>query len=151
VKYLSIPRYRVRPSPERFLFNKLLVLLGLGVLLYLGVFVNYYLLSSSIPKYWNWLFIIGIMLLVLLELILCRIKYGNYIYEFYDEKITLNYSKVHEIAYSSIAKLGYTVDLFDKWFKTGTIVVTLSDGRIFKLKYLNNPNQAYLLVQRHLK
>jgi hypothetical protein len=151
VKYLDIPRYRVRPSPGRFLFDKLLVLFGLGILLYLGIYVNYYLLSSSIPKFLNWLFITGIILLVALELILCYLKYGNYVYEFYDEKLRLNYSRVRELSYSTIASILYSVNAFDKLFKTGTITLVLRDGRKLRMKYLNNPNQAYLLIQRHIK
>ncbi|MGV8171821.1 MAG: PH domain-containing protein [Candidatus Woesearchaeota archaeon] len=151
LKYFDVPKFRIRPSPGRFLFDKLLVLFGLGILLYLGIYVNYFLLSSTIPKVLNILFIIGIFLLIVLELILCYVKYGNFVYEFYDEKLKLNYSDVHELSYSDMSSISYRVNLFDKMFRTGTITILSRDGKKFKLKYLNNPNQAYLLIQRHVK
>jgi len=151
LKYIDVPKFRIRPSPRRFLFDKLLVLLCLGILLYIGIFVNYYLLNSSIPMIFNMLFMLCIMLLILLELILCYVKYGNYVYDFYDERVRIGLSDVNEVSYNNISSISYVENFFDRWFRTGTIVMVLKDGKKLKLKYLNNPNQAYLLIQRHVK
>jgi hypothetical protein len=148
VKFIDIPKYRIRPVPGRFLVNRLLVLIGLGILLYLGIFVNYYLLSTSIPEFWNWFIIIGIILLIILELIVCYVRYGNYVYEFYEERVVINDSKTRSITYNDIKQLSYTITFLDKWFKTGSLVLELKDGKKIKLQYLENPNQAYVLMQK---
>jgi membrane protein YdbS with pleckstrin-like domain len=124
------------------------VLFGLGILLYLGIFVNYYLLSTSIPIVLNWLFVIGIILLIVLELILCYVKYGNYVYEFHEQRIVVNDGQDRSIPYTEIKHLSYSTNFLDGWFKTGSIVLELRDGQKVKLKYLNNPNQAYVLIQK---
>jgi len=72
-------------------------------------------------------------------------------YEFYDEKLVMHYSAVTELSYSSIAHVYYKMNIFDRWFKTGSIIIITEGGKIFKLKHLENPNQAYLLVQKHAK
>jgi len=72
-------------------------------------------------------------------------------YEFYDEKLIMHYSTVKELSYSSITHVYYRINMFDRWFKTGSIIIINDGGKTFKLKHLENPNQAYLLVQRHVK
>jgi len=151
VKYFDVPKYRIRPRPERFLMNKLLILLGLGVLFYLGIYVNYYLLDLSMPLYLNILFIFGILLLVIMELILCYVKYGNYAYEFYEEKLVVNDGKSHEIPYSEIKHIHYSSNFLDKQFNTGSIVLEMKSKKNIKLKYLDSPNQAYTLMQKYVK
>jgi membrane protein YdbS with pleckstrin-like domain len=151
VKYFDVPKYRIRPRPERFLMDKLLVLLGLGVLFYLSIYVNYYLLNSTIPTYLNVLFIISIILLVIMELILCYVKYGNYAYEFYEQRLVVSDGKTHEIPYSGIKQIHYSTNFLDKQFNTGSIVLEMKSKRNIKLKYLDSPNQAYTLMQRYIK
>jgi len=151
VKYLDVPKYRVRPRPERFLVDKVLILIGLGILLYLGIYVNYYLLATDIPMYWNWLFIIGIILLIVMELIVCYVKYGNYVYEFHEHKIVINDGNVRDVNYSDIHSTAYGVNILDRLLKTGSIVLTLKDGKKVKMRYLDNPNQAYMYIQKSMK
>ena len=131
--------------------DKLLILLGLGILLYLGIYVNYYLSDLSIPLFVNWMFIIGIVLLIVLELILCYLKYGNYLYEFREHNLVIIDNQTREISYSNIRGVHYYTNFLDTWFKTGSIVLNMKDGKNIKLKYLDNPNQAYFLVQKSIK
>ncbi|GEM_PF-1982547 len=151
MKYLEIPKYRIRPRPERFLIDKLLILIGLGILLYIAIFVNYFLLDSKIPTYLNLLFIVGIIFLIIMELILCYVKYGNYAYEFYQNKIIVTDGKTHEILYSDVKNMHYASNFLDKEFSTGSIVLELKDKKVIKLKYLDSPNQAYFLMQKNIK
>jgi hypothetical protein len=116
--------------------------------LYFAIFVNYYLLESTIPSIINWFIIIGIVILGILELILCYVKYGNYVYEFYDSRISVLADKKFNISYASISKSSYSHNILDKWFKTGSILLELNDGKKVKLKYLTNSNQAYFLIQK---
>lgn len=149
MKYIDIPKYRIRPKPERFLVDKIIILLGLGLLLYLGIYINYYLLVQTIPEYFNWIFIIGIILLCIIELIVCYIRYSKYIYTFYDKRIVISNYKNTEIYYSEIKTVNYTRNIIDKWIKTGSIIIELKNEKKIKLKYLDNPNQAYMLIQKN--
>jgi hypothetical protein len=151
VNYLDVPKYRIRPRPERFLVDKVLILIGLGILLYLGIYVNYYLLDTVIPVYLNWLFIIGVVLLIILELIVCYVRYGNYVYEFYEHNIVINERVAHNVNYSDIDSVNYSTNFLDHWIKTGSIVLTLKNGKKVKMRYLDNPNQAYILIQSNMK
>lgn len=151
MKYFDVPKYRIRPKPERFLMDKLLILLSLGILFYLGIYVNYYLLDSTIPLYLNILFIVGIVLLVIMELLLCYVKYGNYAYEFYEQKLVVNDDKTHEILYSEIQHIHYSTNFLDRQFNTGSIVLELKSKKNVKLKYLDSPNQAYTLMQKYVR
>ncbi len=148
MKYLDIPKYKTRPKPERFLIDKVFILFGLSILLYLGIYLNYYLLDAVLPSYLNLVFIIGIVLLCVLELILCYVKYSNYTYSFYDAKLIIIKHNTIEISYSQIKSLSYVNNFIDKRFKTGSIVLNLKNGESVKLKYLDSPNQAYLLMQK---
>lgn len=151
MKYIDIPKYRIRPKPERFLIDKILVLLVLGFLLYLFIYVNYFLLDKSIPNYWNWLIIVGLILLGVLHLLVCYIKYSNYLYSFYDQRVVILTNKTNEISYSDIKSTSYITNFIDKRLKTGSILLELKNGKKVKLKYLDNPNQAYLLMQKNFK
>ena len=151
MKYFDVPKYKVRPRPGRFLFNRLMLSIGLGIALYLIVFVNYFLLDKWIPSAFNWLLIIGILLFISLELIWCYVKYGNYSYEFFEQKVIINSSITRSVSYDDISHIHYSSDFIDKWFKTGSLVLQLRNGSNVKLKYLESPNQAYILMQKYVK
>jgi len=85
MKYLpDIPKYKTHPVPERFLFMKIVVLLVLGILLYIGISVNYYLLHADMPLWLNIVYLVGIILLILMEILLCYMKYNKIVYTFYE-------------------------------------------------------------------
>ena len=151
MKYLDIPKYSIRPRAERFLIDKILILFGLGILLYIGIYVNYYLLGRDIPVSLNIIFITSIVLLCIIELILCYLKYSNYNYTFYDTKVIINKNKKTEINYSEIKQISYATNFIDKRIKTGSIILELKNDTKVTLKYLDNPNQAYFLIQKSLK
>jgi len=136
--------------PERFLLDKILVLLGLGILLYIGIYVNYYLLNSLVPSYVNWLVIVGVLIVCALESILSYVRYGNYSYEFHEHTLVIDAGKTKSIDYSDIHNIHYSMNLLDKLLKTGSIVLELKDRRNIRLKYLKNPNQAYFLLQKSI-
>ncbi len=148
---LNIPKYKVRPSPERFLANKLLILIVLGVLLYVGVYVNYYLLSESIPGFLNLIFVVGIIILLVIDSLLCYMQYGRYEYVLYDDRLELNYGKIKKIQYSSISRISYSQGFLDRMLKTGSIVIRLNDSRKIQMRYLHNSNQTYFWLQKHLR
>ena len=151
MKFIDVPKYIVRPKPNRFLIDKVLILLLLGGLLYLGVFVNYYLLDTNIPTYWNIIIVVGIVIILALELILCYLKYSNYSYEFHEEYIKIADAKSKTINYHDILTVEYSANIIDKKLNIATIILKLKDGSNVKLKYLDNPNQAFTWIQKMLK
>ena len=151
MKYFDVPKYKVRPKPGRFLFNRMMLSIGLGILLYIVIFVDYFLLNRSIPAVFNWLLIIGIILFISLELIWCYIKYGNYSYEFFERKVVINNNTTRSVSYDDLSHIQYSAGFIDRWFKTGSLILQLKNGKTVKLKYLDSPNQAYTLMQKCVK
>jgi hypothetical protein len=151
LKYFDVPKYKVRSRPGRFLFNRLLISIVLGILLYMIIFTNYYLLDLSIPSAMNWLIIVGILMFVSLEFIWGYVKYSNYSYEFYEQKVVINDNSTRSIPYDDLKLIRYSSNLIDRWFKTGSVILESKDGKYVKLRYLENPNQAYTLMQKYVK
>jgi hypothetical protein len=151
LKYFDVPKYKVRPRPDRFLFNRLILSIGLGIFLYIIIYANYYLLNESIPSYINWFIIVGILLWLCIELISCYVRFGNYYYEFFEQKVIMHTRTTKSVNYDELKHISYSSGFVDKWFKTGSMVLELKDGKSVRLKYLDNPNQAYSLMQKYVK
>jgi hypothetical protein len=151
MSYIDIPKYRVSPRPERFLVNQIFVEILLGVLLYLGIFVNYFLINESIPEFLNGIFIVGILLTLIIDALLSYMKYGHYVYEFHENRLVVTESDIKTVPYDSIKTMHYTHNLLDDWFKTGSIVLNLNDGKKIKIRYLYNSNQVFFWLQKNLR
>lgn len=148
---LEIPKYKIKPKPERFLINHVVLLIFLGLLLYFGIYINYWLLQSEIPGVLNGIYVMSVILILIIDGILCYVKYGNYEYVFYPDmlKIITNHEK--KINYSEIKSIKYETKLFDKYFNTGTIILMLNENKKMKLKHLKNSNQIYFYVQKAIQ
>ncbi|HYD02838.1 MAG TPA: PH domain-containing protein [Alphaproteobacteria bacterium] len=146
-----VPKYRVRPHPERLLLDRVIALAVLGILLYIGIYINYYIVSATIPPLLNWLIITGIILLLTLEAILRYVQYNNYSYDFYEHKLVVNNGKMREIKYSDITDISYNHSSLDRLMHTGSIVITLKNSHKVNISHLKNSNQAFLYLQKHIK
>ena len=151
MSYIDIPKFKVSPKPERFLVDKILVLIILGALLYIGIYVNYYLLNQMIPTVLNWIFIIIILIILIIDALLCYMSYGHYNYEFHDNRMLINDGHISEIKYVDVKQLSYASNILDRLMKTGSISLTTNDGKKIKLKYLYNSNQLYFWLQKVIK
>jgi len=151
MSYLDVPKYKTYPKPERFLVNKILLLLLLGVLLYIGIYVNYYLINQVIPVLLNAIFIIGILLILIIDALLCYLKYGHYSYEFHNDRLIINDSRIRTLKYNDIKEVSYDHNFIDNLLKTGSIVLKLEGGKEIKLRYLGGSNQLYFWLQKHIK
>ena len=67
---MEIPLYTVKSNTSRILTPKIIRLLGLAILLYIGVWLNSILINKPIPSSINYLIIVMIFILVLIETIL---------------------------------------------------------------------------------
>jgi hypothetical protein len=147
---LDIPKFKTTPKPSRYLFTKIIVLILLGILLYAGIYANYWVVDSTMPGLLNWMFIIGIIIILTLETILCYVKYSQYEYTFYSQRLVAHEQKVQSIDYGSIVKMSFAEGMVDKWFKTSTIILQMDDRNIkdIKIKHITNGNQIYFFLQK---
>ena len=151
---LDIPRFKSHVNVKRFLFEKAALLLILGILLYLGIYVNYWLSEKSVPDIWNWIIIVGVVVLLFMEMLLTHIKYSGYEYVFYDTKMKIHASKDFDVEYMSIRKILFKHDFLDKMFATSTILLEVdNDGstKKIKLRDIDNGNQVYFFLQKSIK
>lgn len=149
MSYLDVPKFKVHPRPERFLVDKFLILLLLGVLLYIGVYVNYFINNQYIPEFLNWIFIAGIIIILIIDALLCYLSYGHYSYEFHDDRMIISDGHVRTIDYDTIKGVSYSHNIIDNMLKTGSIVLRMESGKNVRLKYLVDSNQLYFWLQKH--
>ena len=148
---LDVPRFKVSPVPLRYLIPRIALLIFLGLMLYLGIYVNYYLLSESIPILTNWLFMACIGILLILQIILSYVRHGQYYYTFYEKHLEISETKRNSISYDSISDISLHENLLDRWFKTSTILMILDDAsKAKKIKICNVTmgNQIYFFLQK---
>ena len=113
------PLYILAQNKKRALIPKIVSLIGLGIIFYLGVLLNVSLLNLSASAE-------SVVKLVSLILLLLIIFLGFYIsfhratqaYKFYHNRIFFNKK---EISYLEIVNTNPKQDFFDKLFKTYTI------------------------------
>jgi hypothetical protein len=146
---LDIPKFSTSPNPERYLFSRVLFLIVLGILLYLGIYVNYYLALKDIPGLLNWIFIAGIILLITLEGMLSYVKYGQYKYILFEKHLEIRESKKILIDYSTITDIKFKENIYDRIFNTSSIFISVDSGKkTYKIKHISNGNQIYFYLQK---
>ncbi len=145
---LDLPKYKTKPKPERFLITHVFLLVFLGCLLYLGIYINYWLLQSGVPVLLNWIYVVSIVLILIMDAILCFVKYANYEYVFYTDKLRINANKQKIIYFADIKKYSFEENFLDKKLKTGSIILILRDNKMIKVKNVVNANQIYFYLQK---
>ncbi|MFA5797656.1 MAG: hypothetical protein WC916_06520 [Candidatus Woesearchaeota archaeon] len=152
MKYLpDIIQLKASPKPERFIFTYSLFLFVLGILLYIGIFANYYLLNTPISLGMNLAYIGGIILLLILETILSYVKYHTMVYSFYEQYFEINTAKRVHIDYTAISSMEFRANRIDGIFSTGTIMLKLSDGKKIAIKHIVKANEIYFFLQKKVK
>ena len=147
---LDIPKFKSNPVPGRYLLTKILVLVVLGVLLYSGIYINYWLMVQGIPSVVSWIFIVAIVLLLILEILVSYIKYSRYEYIFYDNRIKIIEKKITTIDYDIIKQISFKENILDKPFHTVSIVLELNDGSKNILRNIQDINQIHFFLQKKI-
>jgi hypothetical protein len=148
---LDVPEMKVCPNAKRYLLPKILLLALLGILLYAGVYANYYLLQQSVPALWNGIIIAGIIMLIILEMILGHVRINQYIYVFYAKKLIIVESVEEILPYDAIRTISLKENMFDKMYHTGTIIIKTNgtvDRDVYKLRHIPKPNEVLFYLQK---
>ena len=143
---METPLYSAGLSLKRILIPKSLTLFALGILLYLGVFINLIILNIKIPAEWHLYIILGILILIILQAILNYLTFSNFRYHFYYDKIIFVGKKEIIIPYSQIQGLSADQDTFDRFFNTGSIFLS----PVHKMMAIQDTNQLYFYLQKLL-
>ncbi len=146
----DIPKLKTHPVPERFLIIKMITLIFLALLLYTGIAINYYLLQIQIPLWLNMFYGVGILLLITFETLFAYLQYQRITYIFYEAYLEIRAAGVEKIPYTSIRNVWYTSNVFDRYFATGTVQLTLASGRKIFLRHLAKSNEVYFFMQKQI-
>jgi hypothetical protein len=119
---MEVPQYTLRPNTSRMVMPWIFKLLGLAVLFYGGIYFNVkYALKMSIPPLINVVIMVFIIILVVTQLILYKVKYGHYKYEFYTNRVDFEGKDHKTFLYGNFEQATLKQNIFDKVFNTGLI------------------------------
>ncbi|MBR9691088.1 hypothetical protein GOV08_05385 [Candidatus Woesearchaeota archaeon] len=141
---METPQYTLYLSIPRILIPKSLTLIFLGGFLYFGVWLNLLILNYIIPADYHLYIILGIIVLVVMQAILNYIKFSNYKYYFYKDRLIFEGKKQLTIMLNQVQNLAFSKDVIDKIFNTGIIIL----APVHKIKYVKNTNQVYFYLQK---
>lgn len=132
-------------SLRRILIPKSLTLIFLGGFLYFGVWLNLLILNVvNFPLEWHLYIIMGIFILLILQAALNYIRFSNYKYVFFRDRLIFYGKKELIIPYSQIQDINYKREPWDFIFNTGNIILT----PVHTIKYIYNTNQLYFYIQK---
>ena len=141
---MELPQYTLYLSKPRILIPKTILMIFLGMFLYFGAWLNLKLLNIIIPVEYHFFIILGIITLVIMQFILNYIKYSNYKYLFFKDKIVFEGKTNVTISYLEVQNIEVVQNNIDKLFHTGTINI----NPIHKMQYISNTNQIYCYLQK---
>lgn len=119
---MEVPQYTLRPNTNRMVMPWIFKLLGLAILFYGGIFFNVkYALKMSIPLFVNVLIVIFLIILIATQLILYRVRFGHFKYEFYTNRVDYNGKDHKTFLYGNFESAQLKQNPFDKIFGTGSI------------------------------
>lgn len=140
---MELPQYTVYVETPRLLFPKTLKLILLGLVLYVVIWFNFYMMKKPLPFIWSVIIMLGIVIMVVATTILNYTRFSNYQYRFYSNRIEY-YGEIQQmIYYYQIQGMRVDKNMLDSLFNTGTINLG-----VFKIKSIPNLNQVYFYVQK---
>ena len=136
---MEIPLYSIKEDVKSVVISQMIKVILLSLVFYGGVIINLKLLEIESSAA-NFLTIIVLVILIVLQTVLAYIKSSRKKYVFYSDKITKlkGTNVVKEIAYNQIRNVSISRNLFNKIFKTSTINI----GSL-KIQNIKNYNQIY--------
>jgi hypothetical protein len=157
---MELPQYTLRPNTNRMVVPWVLKLLGLAILFYAGIYLNIrfvakylrisFLSNAEIPAYVNLLIFAFLIVLVVTQVILYRVKFGKFKYSFYTNRVEFEGKKTETFMFTEFQQAELKQNLFDRMFDTGSIRLS----RSFSIGPVSGVSQvkAYLeqLVKYHL-
>lgn len=147
-------QYKVKPKLLRVIIPKAFLLIMLGILLYIGIWINFYLIPKEMPTFINIVLIIFVILLLIMDFILSYIHYSVYEYRFYDQHIELDFGRKEgeSIEYSKIKNIDYKRNLWDNIFDTGNLVLNIKDEYGYKtninVPFIEHSKNYYMYLKK---
>lgn len=133
-------QYQTSSNSARIIIPKLLQLLGLGGLFYLGVWLNLYLLKVEAVLVISIISISIIFVLVIIQTVL-SLKKTKKTYLFFRDRLQTDQQFIY---YANIQNMEIKQTFADKLFKTGTLLIYPG----FEMKYISNYQQIYDYIQK---
>ncbi|MBW2993459.1 hypothetical protein KY317_02705 [Candidatus Woesearchaeota archaeon] len=135
------PLYIAYKDIKRVLFPRFLLLIGLGIVFYLGILLNLYLLQVRDKTLICTLSIIVIILLIVIQmfLILKRIKTKGY--AIYSNRVEFGNKSIY---YGNVKNVYYKRNFIDKLFDTGTIFLY----PYLKIEKIKNSVNVYNYIKK---
>ncbi len=131
--------YTLKPNKKRAIIPKVISVLFLCILFYLGIQLNLYLLEVPISTFTAVLIISALFILFVFESIMTYSKADRLTYYFHDDKLTVQNKELRSIDYLDVQNTSIKQNLVDKVFNTGTIILAPD----FSIKFINNSSQLY--------
>lgn len=132
--------YQISSNSARIIVPKLLQLLGLGALFYIGVWLNLFLLKVEAVVLISIISISIILVLVIIQAVL-SLKKTKKTYLFFNDRVQTDQQFIH---YANIQNMEIKQTFADKVFKTATLMI--SPG--FKMRYISNYKQIYDYIRK---
>ncbi|MBW2992722.1 hypothetical protein KY345_05900 [Candidatus Woesearchaeota archaeon] len=144
---METPNYSTKPNITRVLVPRIIILLVLSALLYVGIRINFAVFNMEFPGMINILVIIFIIILAAADIFLTNMKNKENKIYFFNDRIEIKGKEDITVALGPITDAEVKKDFFDKILKTGSIV--LSNGQI--IKNLNYPDRIREYIMQLLR
>ena len=119
---MELPQYTLKPNTNRMVVPWIFKLLGLSILFYGGIYFNVrYALGSEIPPYVNILIFVFLVVLIVSQAVIYRMKFGKYKYMFFTNRIEYDGKKPKTFLFTDFQAAELKQGVFDKMFNTGSI------------------------------
>ncbi len=140
--------FKTTINPQEYIVKKSLILLVLGVLLYIGIIINYTLLNISIPIILNAIYTTAIILFIIIQILLDHIHYAKYSIAIDNKGVEIANPKPQHIAHSAIKKVHVTMNMFDKMYRTSTVTIQ-TDKKTIVIHGVENANTIHFHLQKN--
>ena len=134
---METPSYSTKPNLSRILIPRIIKLLLLSALLYLGVRINYIVFGAEFPGIINLIVVILILVLIAADIFLAHMKNKENKIYFFNDRIEIRGKNHNTINLALVSNAEVKMNMLDKMLNTGDI--KLNNGE--KIKNLNYPER----------
>jgi len=144
---MEVPNYSTKQNLARVLLPRILTLLMLSLLLYVGIRINFLVFNMEFPDPINFIVIILIMILIAADIFLTNMKNKESKIYFFNDRIEIRGKDATTISLATITSAAVEKNVYDKMLNTGDII--LSDGQA--IKSLNYPERISQYIMQLLR
>ncbi|MFC1723299.1 hypothetical protein ACFL0V_04115 [Nanoarchaeota archaeon] len=154
---MELPQYTLHHTIKRMVVPRVITLLILSPLFYVGIFVNAKLLNFEIPSFVAVFIILVLVVMVVVQSVLNYVRFQKYRYLFYTNRIDYEGKKPATFLFANFQQVELKQNIFDKMFNTGSIKLSkeFSIGPIANVQqikaYMEQLVQYYRFTQQRYK